>query len=825
VTPLATVVTTLALYGAGVAAAAVAATWLGRRIPRGILALFALLPVLFLWEGMLRARSPLGPDQAFLTLPAPRPPGPWHGAWLADVAHQIVPWSAAVRRTWAEGSLPFRNRWNGCGAPLDGNGQSAPYSPFTLAAMLLPPLSALSFEGGLRFFLCLWGMWLWLTELAVSRRAAVFGAVAFGFSMAMTAWILFPMTAAIALWPAVLFLVERLADPSRRGRAVAALAAVLTLWPLSGHLETVVSGAAFGAVWFAVRASSGEARRVAAILPYAAGASVAALGLSAFSTLPQALAISASNRHALTPAPFWTPALSLLPHGPEWARGALLPLFPRLLGDKIEVPMQPGAAGAFPEMASGHFGILAAACLLLLLRPGGRRARAEMALAAPLLFGLGAVIGLWPFAEFVSSVPGLKLMFPLRYFVWFALAGAAIAAFELDRLERDLEDDGREILWPIAAIGALLGATYAVWRILAEPVVPPAALAAARSAFFLPAASLAAGLVVFAATGGRAARFRSFGVALLTLVSAGELFAQGRRLAAWYDASGLYAETPLIRFLQSRPLPFRIAGEGRMFFPNLNLMAGIEDVRTHDPAERRDYVEFLDATCGYDPAPYFKEIANLDASALDFLNVRYLVSFPARATPSPKWTPAYSGPDGTVFKNAAVLFRVTAPGHVRAVPAPPSREMLRALDWAHEAVVEDPSGALGSIPGENGAAEILDYAESANRVTFRVRTSPASSGAGAILVASLVNDGGWRARDESGRRLPIARADGPFLALRVPAGEHRIRLAYAAPGFRVGAFVSAAACLGILLLAMRRFRARTGAARRNSTGTSPSRPA
>ena len=819
-TPFATASATLALYGAGAAAAALAAAWLGHRIPAGVLGLFVLLPILFLWNGVVRARSPLGPDQAFLTLPTPRPPGPWRGAWLADVSLQFVPWGAAVRRVYSEGALPMRNRWNGCGTPLDANGQSAPYSPITLAAMLVPPLAALSFQGALRLFLCLCGMWLWLTELSVSRVAAVFGAVAFAFSMAMTAWIFFPHTGALALGPWALFLLERVADPAHRGRSAAALAGVLALWPLSGHLETVMSVTAFAAVWLAARAASGERERVAAILRPAAAASLAALGLSAFSTLPQALAILASNRRALTPEPFWAPALRVLPHGAEWGRGALLPLFPRLLGDKIEVPMHPGAAGAFPEMAAGHFGILAAACLLLLLRPGRRRARAEVALAAPLLFGFGAAIGLWPFAEIVSSIPGLKLMFPLRYFVWFALAGAAIAAFELDRLARDLEKDRRAILGPIAAIGALLALTYGVWR-FAAPGAPTAALPAARSAFVLPAAALAAGLVVFAATAGRAGRLRSFGVPLLIAIAAAELFAQGRRLAAWHDPAGLYAETPLIRFLQSRPRPYRIAGEGRMFFPNLNLMAGVEDVRTHDPAERRDYVEFLDATCGYDPAPYFKDIANVDAPALDFLNVRYLVSFPGRAAPSAKWTPVYSGPDGTVFENATVLPRVTAPARLRAMPAPPPRETLRGLDFAREAVVADPVGAIGRLPEKNGRAEVLDYAETANRVTFRARTS----GAGAVLVASLVDDGGWRARDETGRSLPIARANGPFLAVRVPAGDHGVRLDYAAPGFRTGAAVSAATLAAVLLLATRRFRARTAAARTSSTGTSPSRPA
>jgi hypothetical protein len=797
VTPFATVATTLALYGAGVAAAAIAAAWLGRRIPAGILVLFTTLPLLFLREGVFAARSPLGPDQAFLTVPAARRPGPWRGAWLADVSNQIVPWSWAVRRTWAEGSLPLRNRWNGCGAPLDGNGQSAPYSPITLAAMLLPPLASLSFQGALRFFLCLCGMWLWLTELSVSRRAAFFGAVAFGFSMAMTAWILFPMTAAIALWPVALFLLERLADARRRARAAAASTVLLALWPLSGHLETVASAAAFASLWLVVRAAFGERRRVATILPPAALAALFALGLTAFSTIPQALAIRASNRFASTPAPFWAPALRLAPHGPEWPRGALLPAFPRMLGDKIETPMRPGAAGAFPEMAAGHFGILPLACMLLLLRPGRPRVRAEVALAAPLLFGLGAATGIWPFAEIVSSVPGLRLMFPLRYFVWFALAGAAIAAFELDRMERELEKRPRAILWAVGVIAGLVGIA-----ILAEPPGLPVIVAA-----------LAAGLAVLAATAGRAERLRAFGVAALVLIAVAELFAQGRRLYAWYPTDGLYAETPLIRFLQSRPAPFRIAGEGRMFFPNLNLVAGIADVRTHDPAERRDYVEFLDATCGYDPSQYFKDLGDLDAPALDFLDARYLVSFPGRTAPSAKWTLAYSGPDGTVFESRRVLAPVTAPPRLRAVPAPPSRAELSRLDFTREALLHDPGGALGPLPAENAAAQVLDYAETADRVAFRVRTSGPVSGSGAVLVASLVNDGGWRARDENGRSLPIARANGPFLALRVPAGEHRVRLDYAAPGFRTGALVSAATLLAAAFgLVVRRLRARTAAA-------------
>ena len=41
---------------------------------------------------------------------------------------------------------------------------------------------------------------------------------------------------------------------------------------------------------------------------------------------------------------------------------------------------------------------------------------------------------------------------------------------------------------------------------------------------------------------------------------------------------------------------------------------------------------FLDRAAGYRPTDYFKKIENLDTPALDFLNVKYLISAPGRAT-------------------------------------------------------------------------------------------------------------------------------------------------------------------------------------------------
>ena len=341
---------------------ALAARWLGRPLGGAVLLLSVLLPSLFLAPGVFRGMTPVPADAAFLTVPAV-PPGRPYNIWLSDVALQFAPWAEATRASWREGSLPHRNRWSGSGMALAANGSSAAYSPLTWLGLLLPLGSAFTFWGAVRLGLTLAGTWLWLTEIGVSRRSAVFGAVSFGFSLSLTAWLFFPHTAVLCLWPCVLFTVERLRDPAFRSRAFAALTGLFLLWPLSGHLESVASASAFAAVWLLARAAAGEREGTIGLFARIAGAAFLALLLSAFSLIPQALAILASNRYALTETSLYQAFLSPWPHGPIWTWGAAMTLFPRLFGDGIRSSLVPSALGSFPEMAQGYFGILGVALL------------------------------------------------------------------------------------------------------------------------------------------------------------------------------------------------------------------------------------------------------------------------------------------------------------------------------------------------------------------------------------------------------------------------------------------------------------------------------
>jgi hypothetical protein len=764
------------LYLAPAVLARAAAGYLGRPVERRVFALLLLLPLLFVSPALVGNRTLLPVDHALMLPPwNSLPHAPARNGNLNDAITQMAPWAKAVRSAYKEHSFPWLDRWNGCGTPLFANGQSAPFSPFTLLMLPLPLAAAFNLLAAVKLFVALLGMWLWLTELGVSKVSSLLGSVAFAFSFAMTPWLLFPHTAVIAFWPWLLFLAERL-DPEKSGRrAFIALTALLAVWPLLGHIESAVLGATFAALWLSLHAlgrrrAPAARRRLAGFL----GAGLLAAGISAFSTLPQYVAILASNRASIAEHPLWESYFSWLPHAPAWRLGFVTMFFPRTLGDAIASPMIDGRAGSFPEMGLAYFGLIGWTAAILFVRPGSRRKRTEWILLALLLAGCGVATGCWPLAELAGFSPALRLMLPLRFFSWVSLAGPALAALELDRLSLDFDQNRRSA--PIFLAGAF--ALTALFALAVFLHFRPAHAAAGSSVSQTRAleeglAILAAGfLLALAASAGRIRAPLLLGG--LLVLSGGELFFQGLRLYRFGSPAALFPDTPIVTFLKTRPGTFRVTGEGAALFPNSNVFAGLEEVRTHDPIERRDYVTFLDRACGYPPAEYFKFFGNLNAPELDFLNVRYLVSAAGRAAPGEKWRQIYSGIDGTVFENSK-----SAPRIFLLAPA------------------------KGSI---------TELVETTNSVAFRCDVT----GSEAVnAAASLVDDGGWRALDETGHRVALERFHTTFLSLRLPPGKHRVRLRYFPPGLRAGLAVSVSTLA--LIAAARVARARSRARRREAS--------
>ncbi len=799
------------------------ARFVRRPIPLRVFVLFAILPVAFLFRGFVSDTTPIPVEDVRLLTPwtsLPPPfgtPEPTRNPNLNDIALQIAPWTKAVRLAWKSGELPWLDRWNGCGTPLAANAQSAAFSPLTIVGLALPLARSFTLAAAVKLLLALSGMWLWLLELRVSRSAALVGSVGFGFSLLMTVWLPWPITAVVCLWPWALFLVERLADERARGRSIAALTAVLVFWALGGHPESAAVGAGFVGAWMLFRFCSGAWANRGAVLRSVIAAAAIAIGLSAVLLVPQVEAIRGSNRRANAGRMSAAVAASWKPHPPRWKAGFVTPFFPKAYGDAILAPMLPSASYSFPEIGSAYPGAVIWVLVLLVARPGGKRRREVWGLAAIALLGTAAATWTWPVVEMLVRVPGLAVMLPVRFHAWIPLCAVPIAAFELDRLRADLARSPRQALWLTGAAALFALAGFAVFLHLRPAYRALGGYRQEAKTFLL----LGAALAVAGAAGAAAARKSKSAAArdallsgVLAAAALGELFALARPLDRLGRSDMIFPDTPLVTFLRSRPRPFRVVGLGPAMFPNANVFSEVEDIRTHDPMERRDYVAFLDAALGYPPEQYFKFVGNPDAAALDFLNVAYAIAPPGTAPPGIRWHVAYSGPDGLVFQNGCALPRVFAPSTVRLASSRGDRNaddafvafglapdaLVSGIDWHREAIVLSQDGAL-PIPAPAAAAPVISgIRETTNRLLFSASV-PGNSPR--LVVASEVQDGGWRARDEEGP-LPTGRANGPFLAIALRPGNHRVVLTYAPPGLRTGGAVAAVTAALVAIFARRR---------------------
>jgi hypothetical protein len=277
---------------------------------------------------------------------------------------------------------------------------------------------------------------------------------------------------------------------------------------------------------------------------------------------------------------------------------------------------------------------------------------------------------------------------------------------------------------------------------------------------------------------------------LLAAIVLAELFWQGGRLYRWGSPAEFFPATPLVDFLRTQAGLYRVVGEGAALYPNTNVFAGMEDIRTHDAVERSEYVDFLDRTCGYDPNPYFKHVADTNSPVLDFLNVRFLVTDATADRASERWKPVYSGPDGRVFENSRFLPRVFAPARIRFEGDSASPVSLPAEDWSRIATVRGHPdvGAGRVVEAQNLSIAVSDYRETTNSVRFR--TTSVGVLEHPTLVTSLVQDGGWSARSGEGKPITTVKANGVFLGLVLGAGEQEVRLDYSPPGFRTGLLIS-----------------------------------
>jgi Bacterial membrane protein YfhO len=741
------------------------------------------------WRGVLATPPPAGSSQR------------------TDLAYQMLPWMAAVRGAFGQGTLPLWNRFDACGGPLLGAAQSAPFHPLHLIGLVLPLADAWNFAAVGALLLAALFAAAWLSEIGLAWPATVLGAVIFSHGGFLLAWDGYPLVLVASAVPLLFAGIHRcFADPSTGAALLAASGGVLVA--LGGNPELAAFVALVAAAYAGFEAWRG--RRAAGAAALSIGATLA-LTLSAVLLFPFLATLSQSAEFALRGSQerhgiAFGLARTRLP-------GALVAGY---AGDPARGTFW--GAGDYATVTGPYAGVIAIALAMAALAVARRR-RPEV-LFGLALAALSLIVGydLAGAGRLLLQIPPFGFAILPRIFFAAPLGVALAAAAGADEILA--EGQGAIEKWGRAL--AVAGAAVVLASIGLVAAMPEAGVASlARGGGRLAALAPLLWLLILAAVLALARRRPGahgavLAVAVLACCCAAERAMEWAPEAPWTSASQIRPHSGAAAYLAGQPEPFRVVAPAYDVVPNTLAIYGLEDARGYETLRPGALAE-VDPLWSTPQFAWFNRVDDLASPWLAFLNVRYFWLDPSRPVP-PGHPLLYSGPDGKILGNPKALPRYFVPdtvlwteGHgvqnLRAVASIRDFSALAILSPLTEP--EKTRGLRGATA--HARIEVLHHGE--NGDFLRVRASGPT-----WIVTSLSYVRGLSAR-RAGRELPLSVANHAFLAFRVPSGESRVEILYAPASLRAGAIVSLLGLLGCGALAA------AAAKKRQSRGVRRSREA
>jgi hypothetical protein len=735
-----------------------------------------------------------------------------------DLVTQIVPLQAQVRRQIRTGEWPLWNDLAGAGMPLLADPQSQTFEPLILLSLPLPLASAVGVTAGLRVMIALVFFFLLLRRQGLSEGSALFGSLAFGLGGFLLLWLNWPIGNSPALLPLVLY---ALAMTDERGARRDFLLLVVAIFSLivGGHPETILYVAIVGGL-FAISRLLGRYRQgqqgqkglqghqgqedfpdvpAVPLVPFVPGllsrwALVAALacGLAAPALLPALRMIPDSLRH------HWVETRAGRLDAPGGGgRDSAAALGKRAISAFAPNALGNSRFGAYwgdynsNEDATAFVGGAALLAALLAFLPAARRFREErifLALAPlSLLIALripGVPLVLAKLPVLNQSISGNR-----RLLMVVAFAAAYLGACTVERLRRGEGPRRWAVLLGGAILLAAIGWAYGLSADVQALITPRRIWLGLQ----LTAVAGTAGVLAFGPTSTRGGKFAR---AVLCGLVAAELLAIHQPANPSLPRSAYYPGSPLIRFLQESSAGFRVVGLANRMLPNANLVYGLADLRISNPLKPFPYVQAVSPVSTSIRAT--EQIVRVPEHPLyQLLGVRYVVT-PPRMQSIPGLRQVFHDPTGRIFERDKVLPRLFLPESAESAGAKPWPAWLATNpDFALRALVSAPAAWTAARPRDS-TLEILAIAPA--RLKARAWLAEER-----LLASSVYQDGGWRLLLD-GHPHAIQKANGPFAAAWLPAGEHRIELLYRAPGLTAGLALAAIALAGLAAWLLRPLR-------------------
>ncbi|MBP7691202.1 MAG: oligosaccharide flippase family protein [Anaerolineales bacterium] len=304
-------------------------------------------------------------------------------------------------------------------------------------------------------------------------------------------------------------------------------------------------------------------------------------------------------------------------------------------------------------------------------------------------------------------------------------------------------------------------------------------------------------------TGGRLVwPFLALGVLAVDLLAAGWGFnpAVDPALLSYTPPSAafLQQDTGLWRFTSYDP-----AGQ-KPYNANIGWFFNFQDVRGYDSLFSRQYADYMTLIqpqyeLDYNRIAPISTSTALDSPLLDLLNVKYVVSL--ADIPNPKFTRVYSG-EVQIYQNLAVMPRAYLLPQTATLAVDDLAQAVQQFD-PRQYVMVAPADALGvafALPAAAVPAAVTGYTP--NEVFVEAEAAEPS-----WLVLNDAFFPGWKAflrprgaPDNTEQELTIARVNGNFRGVTVPAGAWTVRFKYSPVSVRLGGLGSLVAGVTLVFL-------------------------
>lgn len=738
-----------------------------RAIGGPLFATACLVLFIVLWGGVvIGKRVMVAGDALYLVGPWSGTPGSHsiHNPLLGDGVDQFLPWLILIRQAFLAGRLPLWNPYALFGTPLLANGQAAPFSPFSLFAVVIGGARGMSLAMLAKLWVAGVGMYVFLRRVRVGPVGAVLGGLSFSTSSFMIVWLHGQGSAVAALLPWVFAAAEwYIQEP--RIRRLAVLALTVGLQFLAGQPDASLYLCFGVAIYGLVRCAPSSHR---AALPGLVAAGVLGVLIASIQLVPFAVVLRQSG--AIGGRASANVGLERLPvtYLTNW-------LVPNLHGN----PAIDGAMRSPNYLSTGFAGVTA----LTLAVPGlffqWRRDRAiTVALVVIGLVSVATVYGI--LTPVLGRLPGFASAPSPRMLMLSCFVVAGLGGIGLDGLAHSPAAVG---LKPGGLVASLVGFA-ALGAVVAGAVVFRVRGAGVDSL----APDLHPGWVTFWLVFGAACLLGAVSLAIAARFGAPRAGVTGLAVLALVEAavfagpfqpqlrpSEVPPHSAAMDWLVAHAGSRTIAAQGLDIQPEVASLYGLHDARGYEHDESPRVAIFWSHA-----DPGFTQSETFTATVLSQPGERWLaaagVSFfmTTGSTSLPGTVPVYRADGVTISR---------VPDARPFAFAAPSVRWVGSAQQAAAGMTADPLAPVyleGSGPESSGRATVRVMSRRPGRVELEVQ---AAQPAEVVVLQSYAP--GWSATVDGGHAA-ISPADVLFQAVHVPAGTDRVVLVYRPTSVPVG---------------------------------------